>query len=423
METLRFLLVTTFYPPYHLGGDATHVQYLARALGKRGHEVHVEFSPAAFRLKTKRKPAPSNRSPDESVRLHPIRSRYGRLQPLSAFLTGQSKGVNRSHEKLVAQTKPDVVHLHNISLLGLGVLPKKAGQKTLYTAHDYWVRCPRSDLFKFGRYPCDAPTCFRCGLATGRPPQLWRYGRGWKGMHGIDCAIAPSRFMKSAVERLFRCPVVHLPNFAPDHNPAGTSQTPGDYYLYAGTLEPHRGIVELAAAANGNASRLPLVVAGRGSLEGPLKKLENSDGTNVHLTGWLEAPKLEPLYRKAKAFIMPSLSYDNAPLAAIEALSWGAPLLVSHRGGLLELIYDGQTGRSFEPEPSDILRTVERFEAEGLHFKLRQAAREAYESHHHPDSYMTRYLSLVKDLDSIGAAEGTPVGPLVPRGPDGDRPQ
>jgi len=229
--------------------------------------------------------------------------------------------------------------------------------------------------------------------------------------------------MKSAVERLFRCPVVHLPNFAPDHNPAGTSQTPGDYYLYAGTLEPHRGIVELAAAANGNASRLPLVVAGRGSLECPLKKLENSDGTNVHLTGWLEAPKLEPLYRKAKAFIMPSLSYDNAPLAAIEALSWGAPLLVSHRGGLLELIYDGQTGRSFEPEPSDILRTVERFEAEGLHFKLRQAAREAYESHHHPDPYLTRYLSLVKDLDSIGAAEGTPEGPPVPRGPDGDRPQ
>src|SRR5436309_9750542 len=106
METLRFLLVTTFYPPYHLGGDATHVQYIARALAKRGHEVHVEFSPAAFRLKSRRKPAATDRSSDESVHLHPIRSGYGRLQPLSAFLAGESKGVNRSHEKLVAECKP-----------------------------------------------------------------------------------------------------------------------------------------------------------------------------------------------------------------------------------------------------------------------------------------------------------------------------
>ena len=46
METLRFLMVSTFYPPYHLGGDAVHVQYLAEALAERGHEVPVQFYPA-----------------------------------------------------------------------------------------------------------------------------------------------------------------------------------------------------------------------------------------------------------------------------------------------------------------------------------------------------------------------------------------
>src|SRR3989442_12736870 len=41
--------------------------------------------------------------------------------------------------------------------------------------------------------------------------------------------------------------------------------------------------------------------------------------------GMAGGPEAGTVVPEAKAFIMPSLSYDNAPLAAIEALSWGAP--------------------------------------------------------------------------------------------------
>ena len=51
METLKFVMTAAFYPPYHLGGDANHVRYLAEALSAQGHEVHVEYSPAALALK------------------------------------------------------------------------------------------------------------------------------------------------------------------------------------------------------------------------------------------------------------------------------------------------------------------------------------------------------------------------------------
>ena len=44
METAKILMVSTFYPPYHLGGDAIHVKYLADELSKAGHEVHVIHS-------------------------------------------------------------------------------------------------------------------------------------------------------------------------------------------------------------------------------------------------------------------------------------------------------------------------------------------------------------------------------------------
>ena len=39
METLKFVMTAAFYPPYHLGGDANHVRYLAEALAAQGHEV------------------------------------------------------------------------------------------------------------------------------------------------------------------------------------------------------------------------------------------------------------------------------------------------------------------------------------------------------------------------------------------------
>ena len=46
----RFCLVTTFYPPYHFGGDGMCVYRLAAALGRRGHEVDVIHSEDAYHL-------------------------------------------------------------------------------------------------------------------------------------------------------------------------------------------------------------------------------------------------------------------------------------------------------------------------------------------------------------------------------------
>jgi len=248
MESLRFLMVTTFYPPYHIGGDAVHVRYLAKALAEQGHEVHVEFAPSAYRLKGGRGPLPA--LDEDGITVHPIPSRLGRLQPIGAYLSGGSRSVSRTHAELMSRLRPDVVHLHNISLLGFGVLRSRSAT-TLYTAHDYWVRCPRSDLFKYGRYPCDAPTCLRCTLVSGKPPQLWRYREGWRGLRGVDLVIAPSRFMMQALEGYLNCPIVHIPNFAPDPNPGGRAWEPSDYYLYAGVYETHKGVLELADSLRG----------------------------------------------------------------------------------------------------------------------------------------------------------------------------
>jgi len=38
---MRFCMLTTFYPPFNLGGDGIAVEQLARALVRGGHQVTV----------------------------------------------------------------------------------------------------------------------------------------------------------------------------------------------------------------------------------------------------------------------------------------------------------------------------------------------------------------------------------------------
>ena len=45
---MKFCMVTTFFGAHSFGGDAAYVDRLARALCRRGHEVHVFHCVDAF---------------------------------------------------------------------------------------------------------------------------------------------------------------------------------------------------------------------------------------------------------------------------------------------------------------------------------------------------------------------------------------
>ena len=83
---MRFCMVTTYYPPYHFGGDATYVRALSRALVSQGHEVEIVHCVDAYRLKNR------NRVPEEAadpgIVVHRLKSRIGFFSPLITQLTG-----------------------------------------------------------------------------------------------------------------------------------------------------------------------------------------------------------------------------------------------------------------------------------------------------------------------------------------------
>ena len=49
---LTFCMVTTFYPPYHFGGEAMYLYRLVNALAERGHRVTVVHCVDSFRTLT-----------------------------------------------------------------------------------------------------------------------------------------------------------------------------------------------------------------------------------------------------------------------------------------------------------------------------------------------------------------------------------
>jgi len=308
LETKKFLFTTTFYPPYCLGGDAFAVKYLAEALACRGHDVSVMHSIDAFRLKSKKAVASEEQG---LVNVFPIKSRIAFPEPLSAFFLGNSPKAKRLFEKLL-QKKPDIVHHHNISLLGFDLLKKRGNYCNIYTAHDDWLL--RQNILQF-----------------------WRKLPAFKqAIESIDFAIAPSNWMKRTLETKIKNKIVVLPNFVPAPRVQKESRKK-DFFLFVGSLEKQKGILELVEAISETGKKL--VIAGEGSLYGKITKTINSKRLQerISLAGWQSRKTLFLLYSEAQALVLPSLSNENCPLAALEAMACGTPIIVSNVGGLPEI--------------------------------------------------------------------------------------
>src|SRR3989338_8401070 len=197
---MKILLTTSFYPPFHIGGDAVHVQYLAEALVKEGNEVHVLHSMDAYRLKKKDK----KERKESKVIVHTLQSSLGKLEPILNYMFGTQKYTLHYFKQLVEKEQFDVVHHHNISLLGYNILKKVGSYVNLYTAHDYWLICHCYDLMK-GDKICDKKTCFSCTLAQRKPYLFYRHFKKFRdALNDIDTIIAPSNFMKCILQPYFK---------------------------------------------------------------------------------------------------------------------------------------------------------------------------------------------------------------------------
>jgi glycosyltransferase involved in cell wall biosynthesis len=66
----------------------------------------------------------------------------------------------------------------------------------------------------------------------------------------------------------------------------------------------------------------------------------------VRFEGFVAPDRVGEYMAASDLLLIPSLWIENAPLVASEAISLALPMLTSDRGGLPELVVDGETGRA-----------------------------------------------------------------------------
>lgn len=168
-------------------------------------------------------------------------------------------------------------------------------------------------------------------------------------------------------------------------------------------LEPRKGQVVLIDAVDRLrnmdttlASRLVVWLIGDGpdrySLEEHVQRLGLQD--QIHFLGYRH--DYVDLMAASDLVVLTSLHSEDSPLATLEAMSLGLPVIASSIAGLAEQVVDGVTG--FSVPPGDVAELADRLElllrdpARGR--EMGTSARRRYEQEYSPESFIARYEAL-----------------------------
>jgi glycosyltransferase involved in cell wall biosynthesis len=406
MERLRFLMISTHFPPQHLGGDAVFVEYLSKELVDRGHEVHVLHSPSSYRLLRESDTKVLPEKEDPGVIRHTYSPSTGRLNPLLALTLGCWRGAERRTNDLVRNLKPDVVHWHNTKgFIGRPFAVKNA--VCLYTAHDYTTVCPRSNLLKPNMAVCDVPhLCTICHLRWGKPPQLWRAGEGRRVVR-LPEDIKVLSLSEFVANRLNRDGIkVHrvLRGFVPDLAEGVRTDSRSESIVYMGLIERHKGVQLLLDAFSNtrNSQQFELFMIGEGTYKDAIKRhvRQLKLSGRVHVTGFLPRKEAEAIRKNSAVQVVPSVWYENAPSTILEAYSLGLPVLASDIGGLPEIVGPDSGSATFNPGDVDRLGEllVEIWNSRMTLDERRRKARNAYEGKFRPEIHVSQYLKAISEF-------------------------
>lgn len=117
---------------------------------------------------------------------------------------------------------------------------------------------------------------------------------------------------------------------------------PKKYFLYLGTIEPRKNIINIIKAYKSLEVDLKnnycLVLAGgQGWLDQEIKtEIELSSKENILVLGYVDQQDMSSLYSGAEAFVFPSL-YEGWGMPVLEAMACGTPVITANNSSLPEV--------------------------------------------------------------------------------------
>jgi len=316
---------------------------------------------------------------------------------------------------LLSLIRPQIAHAHNIyHHLSPSVLVELHRQEVpvVLTLHDLKLVCPAYKMHTQGAV-CEAcrggalrnvikHRCIKNSSAMSA--LVWLESTVHKAldlyMRNVTRFVVPSRFLlaKFAEWGVDTSRFVYLPNSI-DVDALEPTDEPGDAFVYLGRLVPEKGVATLVRAAA--KARVLLRIIGTGPEEAALRQLARELGGQVEFTGYLTGPKLRAAICSARAVVVPSECYENAPISVMESSALARPIIGADIGGIPELIRRGETGFVFKSGSVEalveVLESVQRLPTSTLR-AIGAAGRQWMRSDFSPSAYRDRMFALYQEI-------------------------
>lgn len=407
-KIMKILQINKFL--YNRGGAETHLLDLADLLTVHGQEVGF-FSTQS----EKNRATPFNRYFTPYLEMRGQKNWLGQIKTFGHIL--YSWEAAKKLDLLLRDFQPTVAHLHNIyHHLSPSILPvlKKHHIPTVMTLHDYKLISPNYRLFDRGQicecvkgghyFNCVKHKCVFNSTGASLAAALEMSFHKCLGIYekNIDLFIAPSQFLKDKMVEFGQNPdkIIVLPNFI--NLPPLTDQetTLGNYLLYTGRLVEEKGLITLLEAAK-LIPEVPIRIMGTGPLHNNLfNKITLEQINNVKLLGYKTGDDWQKELDGARAYVLPSIWYENYPISLLEASVRGKITFASRVGGLPEMITDGKDGVLFAMGNAEDLATKIKnlWSDENKIKQMGQAARQRVQKQNDPEMYYQKIMEIYKSV-------------------------
>jgi len=239
---------------------------------------------------------------------------------------------------------PDLVHVVNPAVLGLGGiwLAKTKGYPLVASYHTHLPKYLEHyglgmlepvlwELLKAAHNQAQLNLCTSTAMVAELSEKGIQHTALWQ--RGVDTDLFRPELRSQAMR---------------DRLLGGRSDT-GQLLLYIGRLSAEKQIERIRPVLDALPdARLALV--GDGPYRQQLETL--FAGSAAHFVGYLAGDELASAYASADAFLFPS-STETLGLVLLEAMAAGCPVVGANRGGIPDIVSDGENGCLYEPDGPD----------------------------------------------------------------------
>src|SRR5581483_8470924 len=199
----KVLICCNVYPPNFIGGAELIAHYQAKTLQQRGHHV------AVFAGDLQSKGERHSLKCEEYDGLLVYRVCLHLIDHQAEFMNFFHQRIEQHFETLLNEFSPDVVHIHNVIGLSVGLIrvARRKNIKVVLTLHDHWGFCHKNTLLKLGTEICgDYRKCAEClpfvkDEDGNQVPIRLRRDFLAVALRSVDVFISPSRYLADAYIR------------------------------------------------------------------------------------------------------------------------------------------------------------------------------------------------------------------------------